>query len=236
VAIIMDGNGRWAEARGLPRIQGHEAGVESVRAVTRHAAKLGLDQLTLYAFSTENWKRPGTEIEFLMALLEHYVVAERDELMENGIRLGSIGRIGSLPEGVVTSLRETEALTKDNDRLNLVLALSYGGRTELVDAARRLARDQATGAIDVEALDDEGLEKALEARMYQPSMPPLDLMVRTAGEMRLSNFLLWQTAYAELYVTDVHWPDFREDHLEAALAAFGTRQRRFGGLVEKGGR
>ena len=236
VAIIMDGNGRWAEARGLPRVAGHEAGVESVRAITRHAARLGLDQLTLYAFSTENWKRPETEVDFLMELLRHYLVQERDELMDNSIRLSAIGRLDRLSEPVQETLAETASLTAKNDRMRLTLALNYGGQSELADAARRLARDAMEGRVDLDALKDGALERAVSDRLYQPDMVPLDLMIRTAGEQRLSNFLLWQTAYAEIYVTDVQWPDFREANLEAALEAFATRTRRFGGLVEKGGR
>jgi len=235
VAIIMDGNGRWAEARGMPRIHGHEAGVESVRAVTRHAARIGLERLTLYAFSTENWRRPAEEVDFLMGLLEHFLVEERSELMENDVRLLAVGRIDGLPRPVQRALAETVALTRDNRGLRLTLALNYGGRGELADAARRLAADALAGRVDPAALEGERLEREVAARLYQPDMPPVDLMIRTAGENRLSNFLLWQMAYAELWITDVCWPDFREDELEAALAAFATRVRRFGGLVGKVG-
>ena len=235
VAIIMDGNGRWAEARGLPRILGHEAGVESVRAVTRHAARLGLEQLTLYAFSTENWRRPAEEVDFLMGLLEHFLVQERAELMDNDVRLIAIGRIQGLPAGVRAALAETRALTRGNRGLTLCLALNYGGRLELAEAARQLADDVRAGAVDLDELEGERLERALADRLYQPDMPAVDLMVRTAGESRLSNFLLWQMAYGEIWITDLCWPEFREEELEAALASFATRERRFGGLVKKVG-
>ncbi|MDJ0522187.1 MAG: polyprenyl diphosphate synthase [Planctomycetota bacterium] len=231
VAIIMDGNGRWAQARGFARVRGHEHGVESVRAITRHAARLGLEQLTLFAFSTENWRRPETEVDRLMELLTHYLVEERDELMENDIRLTAIGRIEELPEDVQRTLAETEALTADNSGMTLCLALNYGARGELADAARTLALDAAAGRIDVAAMSSEEIERELDARTYQPDMPPLDLLVRTAGEQRLSNFLLWQMSYGEFHVADVTWPEFREAALEAALADYGSRKRSFGGLL-----
>jgi undecaprenyl diphosphate synthase len=229
VAIIMDGNGRWAEARGLARVRGHRAGVESVRAVTRHCARLGIEQLTLYAFSTENWKRPRTEVSTLMRLLRRYLIDERGELTDNGIRLTAIGRIDGLPGYVQEALRETERLTAKNPKMTLCLALNYGGRTEIADAAKSLAKDVAAGRLAPDAVD----EAALAARLYQPGMPQLDLLVRTAGEQRVSNFLLWQLSYAEIYVSEVTWPDFREEELEAALAEYGTRTRRFGGLVRR---
>jgi undecaprenyl diphosphate synthase len=233
VAIIMDGNGRWAQGRGFGRVRGHRAGVESVRASTRQGARVGLQQLTLFAFSTENWKRPADEVATLMRLLREYLIDERSELMENNIRLTSIGHVEGLPKEVVEALRETERLTARNAGMVLCLALNYGARTELAEAARRLALDHAAGRIDVAALDGAGLEAALTARLYQPQMPPLDLMIRTAGERRLSNFLLWQMSYGELWVTEVCWPDFREDDLDAALADYATRVRRFGGLVTR---
>ena len=228
-AIIMDGNGRWAEARGLPRIKGHRAGAESVRAVTRHAARLGLEQLTLFAFSTENWKRPKHEVTYLFRLLRRYLIEERGEMMDNGIRLTAIGRIEGIPGYVQEALEETKALTALNAKMTLCLALNYGGRTEIVDAVKALATDVAAGRLPVEAIDEQSIER----RLYQPTMPPLDLLVRTAGEQRVSNFLLWQLSYAELLVVDTAWPDFREEELESALAAYGTRERRFGGLVRK---
>ena len=233
VAIIMDGNGRWAQARGLARIRGHEHGVESVRAVTRRAGALHLPQLTLFAFSTENWKRPKSEIAFLMHLLRRYLVDERKELMENDIRLRSIGRIEGLPREVQRALAKTEALTADNQGTTLCLALNYGARLELADAARRLAEDAAAGRLDLAALDDEALERALAERLYQPDMPDVDLLVRTAGEQRLSNFLLWQMSYGELHVTDVAWPEFREEDLDRALQDYASRTRSFGGLLQR---
>jgi undecaprenyl diphosphate synthase len=233
VAIIMDGNGRWAQGRGLARLLGHRAGVESVRAVTRHAARIGLAQLTLFAFSTENWKRPANEVATLMRLLRQYLVDERDELMENRIRLTSIGRVDGLVPEVLEALRETERLTAANDGMTLCLALNYGARTELAEAAKRLAQDAQAGRLDLASLEGPSLEAALTARLYQPDMPALDLMIRTAGEQRLSNFLLWQMSYGELWVTDVCWPEFREDDLESALAEYATRVRRFGGLVKR---
>jgi len=233
VAIIMDGNGRWAQGRGLARLRGHRAGVESVRTATRHAARIGLAQLTLFAFSTENWKRPATEVATLMRLLRQYLIDERDELMENRIRLTSIGRVDGLVADVIEALRETERLTAANDGMTLCLALNYGARTELAEAAKRLALDAQAGRIDVSSLEGPSLEAALTARLYQPDMPPLDLMIRTAGEQRLSNFLLWQMSYGELWVTDVCWPEFREDDLESALTEYATRVRRFGGLVKR---
>jgi undecaprenyl diphosphate synthase len=229
VAIIMDGNGRWAEARGLARVRGHRAGVESVRAVTRHCARLGVEQLTLYAFSTENWKRPRTEVSTLMRLLRRYLVDERGELMDNGIRLTAVGRLDGLPGFVQEALRETERLTANNPKMTLCLALNYGGRTEIADAAKALAKDVAAKRLSPDAVD----EAALAARLYQPKMPQLDLLIRTAGEQRVSNFLLWQLSYAEIHVSETTWPDFREEELEAAFAEYGTRVRRFGGLVRK---
>ena len=233
VAIIMDGNGRWAQARGMVRIRGHKSGVESVRTVTRHARRLGLKQLTLFAFSTENWKRPQTEISYLMRLLRRYLIEERGELMENSIRLRSIGRIEGLPIEVQRALRKTEEITLANTGMTLCLALNYGSRTELLDATRRLAMDVAAGRVDLSALDDQALEAALTSRLYQADMPPLDLLIRTAGEQRLSNFLLWQMSYGEFCVSEVCWPEFREEDLEAALAVYATRVRRFGGLVQR---
>ena len=229
VALIMDGNGRWAEARGLARVRGHRAGVESVRAVTRHAARVGLRQLTLFAFSTENWKRPRAEVSTLMRLLRRYLVEERDELMENRIRLTAIGRISGLPARVQAALEETRALTAANDGMTLCLALNYGGQMEIADAAKALVADVRAGRLALEAVD----ESALAARLYQPAMPQLDLLVRTAGEQRVSNFLLWQLSYAEIVVSDVCWPEFREEELDAAFAEYGRRVRRFGGLVPK---
>ena len=197
------------------------------------APSWGLDQLTLFAFSTENWKRPRTEVSFLMRLLRRYLIDERDELMENDIRLVSIGRIAGLPRDVQRALAKTEQLTEHNKGMVLCLALNYGGQMELADAARRLANDTAAGVIDLGALDDEGLQRALGSRLYQADMPPLDLLIRTGGEQRLSNFLLWQMSYGEFHVAEACWPDFREPHLDAAFDDYRSRVRRFGGLVKK---
>jgi undecaprenyl diphosphate synthase len=226
IAIIMDGNGRWAEARDMRRVKGHEAGIDSVRTISEECARLGVEQLTLYAFSEENWKRPRLEIEFLMRMLKRFLVKERDTLMRNNMRFGAIGRIDRLPKDVRRELDKTTELASRNSGTKLCLALSYGGRAELVDAARRLAQLAIEGAIKPEEID----ENILSGMLYQPDMPEPDLVIRTAGEMRLSNFLLWQVSYAEFYVTDTLWPDFREEHLHAAIEDFRHRERRFGGL------
>jgi undecaprenyl diphosphate synthase len=227
VAVIMDGNGRWANQRGLPRIEGHRAGVTSVRRVTEEAARLGLEQLTLYCLSSENWKRPAEELDFLMRLLQQYLVEERPRIMEHNLRVRWIGRREGLPEAAVAGLDETVAYSAANTGLTVCLALNYGGRAELVDAARELARDARSGLLDPEAID----EHALAARLYTRGMPEPDLLIRTAGEMRVSNFLLWQISYAEIWVTDVCWPDFGEAHLHQALQSYAARERRFGGLT-----
>jgi undecaprenyl diphosphate synthase len=224
VAIIMDGNGRWAESRGLPRIKGHEAGAESVRDVTRACRAAGVKALTLYSFSTENWKRPADEVAGLMALLARFLVEERGEILDNGIRLQAIGQTDKLPLSVRAALKELSYASRQNTGMTLTLALSYGGRAEIVEAARSLARKAATGRLRPEQID----EAAFAAELGTAGLPEPDLLIRTSGELRLSNFLLWQLAYAEFYVTDTLWPDFRRDELHAAFAAFGNRERRFG--------
>ena len=224
VAIIMDGNGRWATERGLPRNAGHEAGADSVREIVRACRQLGVRYLTLYSFSTENWGRPEDEVDTLMALLARYLVEERDELMENGVRLQGIGELDRLPPRVRGLLDEATRYTAANEGLLLTLALSYGSRAEIVDAVRRIAEDVQQGLLAPSDID----EAEITRRLYTANVPDPDLLVRTSGEMRLSNFLLWQVAYAELYVTDVMWPDFRRPHLEVALASYRSRQRRFG--------
>lgn len=218
VAIIMDGNGRWAEARDLPRVEGHRAGADAVRDVTRAARRLGIEALTLYAFSTENWGRPEPEVDALMLLLAEFLESERDELMRNGIRLNAIGQLDRLPPPVARRLDAVRAETARNHGTTLTLALSYGGRQEIVRAARSAAA--AKGAA-LEAAD-------LEAGLWTADLPELDLLVRTSGERRISNFLLWQCAYAELVFTDVLWPDFRDAELFSAIAEFQARERRFG--------
>lgn len=218
VAIIMDGNGRWAESRGLPRVAGHREGSEAVRAVTRASRRIGLEALTLYAFSSENWGRPEDEVGALMQLLAEFLESERGEMMANGIRLNAIGELDRLPQFVREKLEAVRAETGRNRDMTLTLALSYGGRQEIAEAARRAAA--AKGA----ALDVADLEAALQTA----GLPELDLLVRTSGERRISNFLLWQAAYAELHFSEVLWPDFRDAELLAAIADFQARERRFG--------
>jgi undecaprenyl diphosphate synthase len=229
IGIIMDGNGRWAQRAGFERIRGHTAGIDSVRETSRECARLGVRELTLYAFSVENWKRPRREVEYLMRLLRRFAVDERHEIMDNAIRFTTIGRVAELPEETLSALRSTEQLSAANEGMVLRLALSYGGRTELGDAARRLAEDVAAGRLRPEEVD----ETSLASRLYDPSMRDVDLVIRTAGELRVSNFLLWQISYAELYVTDVLWPDFRREHLHAAIREYARRERRFGGLIAR---
>jgi undecaprenyl diphosphate synthase len=224
VAIIMDGNGRWAQTRGLSRIEGHRQGLESVRAVVRAAHEVGVEVLTLYAFSLENWNRPKPEVEELMRLLEHYIEAELAEVMRNGIRLRAIGRLDRLPRVVRDKIASAEERSRENREMQLVFAVSYGGRAEIVDAARRLLRDAEHGKVDPERLD----EKTFAAYLYDPEIPDPDLLIRTGGEHRVSNFLLWQIAYSEIFVTDVRWPDFRKGHLVEALLDYQGRERRFG--------
>jgi undecaprenyl diphosphate synthase len=227
VAIIMDGNGRWAEERGLPRFKGHEVGAESVRAITRECARLGLKELTLYAFSTENWRRPDAEVGLLMELLERYLVEERRELMDNGIVFRAVGELERLPARVLREYETTRAMSERNGGMVLRLALSYGSRQELLRAAQGVARLAVAEGLEAAlALQEDDLRRFL----YDPTMRDPDLLIRTAGELRLSNFLLWQLSYAELYVARVAWPDFREAALHEALRAYGARERRFGGL------
>ncbi len=224
VAVIMDGNGRWARSRGLDRLEGHRAGAESVRAIVRAARKRGIEVLTLYSFSTENWGRPEDEVEGLMALLAQYLREELAELRDNDVRLRAIGELDRLPPEVRALLGVVMAATADNQGLTLVLALSYGSRAEIRAAVAELANAVKEGALLVSDIDDE----LISAALYTGGLPDPDLLIRTSGELRLSNFLLWQLAYAELYVTEVAWPDFREPDLDQALAAYAARQRRFG--------
>lgn len=226
VAIIMDGNGRWAKERGLPRIKGHEQGAESVRAVTEACVELGVEFLTVYAFSTENWKRPAAEVNALWALLEHFIEQETPTLMKNGVRLQTIGRTHELPESCQTALRRTIELTAQNPKTTLILALNYSGRTEIIDTVRNLCREAAAGELDIDSLD----EKAFSGHLYTGNFPDPDLLIRTSGELRLSNFLLWQLSYTEIYVTQKMWPDFSKEDLRDAIREFNKRQRRFGGL------
>ncbi len=225
----MDGNGRWAKARGKPRAAGHEAGAESVRAVVRHCARLHIEALTLYSFSTENWARPEDEVDALMTLLATYLQNEIGELMDNGVRLRGIGEIDRLPKHVQRLLQQVTELTAGNDGLLLTLALSYGSRTEIVQAVRRIASDVRAGVLDPVNIDDD----LIDENLYTAGTPDPDLLIRTSGEMRLSNFLLWQLAYSELYITDISWPEFREEALDAALAEYRNRRRRFGKTDEQ---
>lgn len=227
VAMIMDGNGRWAQNLGLIRTAGHERGADTIRTITTECARLGLERLTLYAFSLENWKRPRTEVAFLMRLLKRFLIQERETLIENDVRLTAVGRLDLLPDAPRRELERTMEMSAHHRGLNLCLALSYGGRAEIVDAAKDLARRVAAGELSVDDIDED----AISARLYQPGPDP-DLLVRTAGEMRVSNFLLWQISYSELYVTDRCWPEFGIDDLHAALHSYATRTRKYGGLVD----
>jgi undecaprenyl diphosphate synthase len=226
VAIIMDGNGRWAAQRGQPRVAGHRAGVEAVRAAVDTGARLGLGALTLYAFSTENWKRPRYEVDALMRMLRKYLRLELDEINRQNIRFQTIGRIEALAPTVREEIARASERTASNTGMVLSVALNYGGRAEIVDACRSAMRKlQAEGKSP-----DELSEEHIERELYTHSLPELDLLVRTSGELRISNFLLWQSAYAEIYVTETLWPDFRRIHLLEAVAGYQQRSRRFGGL------
>ncbi|MBU2547929.1 MAG: isoprenyl transferase [Proteobacteria bacterium] len=229
VAIIMDGNGRWAEARGLKRLEGHQAGVDSVRAITRFSRDRGIKYLTLYSFSKENWQRPKFEVEGLMRLLNRYLKRELDELLGNGIRLNALGDLNRLPKATGNLLRETIARTSENRGMVLTLALSYSGRQEIIEACRALSRDCLEGRLRPEEID----EAVFNSRLQTGNMPDPDLLIRTGGEQRVSNFLLYQIAYTELYITDIFWPDFREQELETALASYMGRERRFGMTSEQ---
>ncbi|HEX8534285.1 MAG TPA: isoprenyl transferase [Allosphingosinicella sp.] len=225
VAIIMDGNGRWAKARGLPRVAGHRQGAEAARAVLRAAGEAGVECLTLYAFSSENWRRPETEINDLMGLLRLYISAELNALHREGIRIRILGDHRAFPPDVAKLVDAAVAKTAGNSRMTLAIALNYGSRAELVHAAQKLAARVSAGEIEPERID----EAMLDASLYTSDLPPLDLLIRTSGERRLSNFLLWQSAYAELLFVDTLWPDFGGDELRAALADFASRERRYGG-------
>jgi undecaprenyl diphosphate synthase len=224
VAIIMDGNGRWAERRGLPREEGHQAGLESVREVVRAAHELGIRVLTLYAFSSENWNRPRREVDALMGLLERYIESEVDEVHRNGIQIRVMGHVEDLSARVRGKLESAIERTRNNREMVLVFAVSYGGRQEIVDAARKLVREAEAGKLAADAVD----EKTFAQCLYLPDLPDPDLLVRSGAELRVSNFLLWQIAYAEIHVTDVMWPDFRKQDLVEAILDYQGRERRFG--------
>jgi undecaprenyl diphosphate synthase len=227
VAIIMDGNGRWAQARGLPRIAGHRQGADAVRRTLVAAGELGIPYLTLFGFSSENWKRPHDEIESLMGLLRHYLRSEIAELHRHGVRLRIIGERDRLAGDIAGMIRNAEILTCDNDRMNLTIALSYGGRAEIVAAARAIAAEVMAGKLTLDSID----EAAIGRHLFTSELPEPDLLIRTSGEQRISNFLLWQCAYAELVFTKTLWPDFGRADLEQAVADFGGRERRYGASV-----
>ncbi|MGB8168689.1 MAG: isoprenyl transferase [Chthoniobacteraceae bacterium] len=226
IAIIMDGNGRWAKERGLPRIAGHEQGANSVRAVTEACVELGIEFLTVYAFSTENWKRPEAEVNALWALLEHFIEQETPTMMKNNVRMKAIGRLHELPASCQRALQAAIELTAKNTATTVVLAVNYSGRIELVDATREICAKIASAQLDPADVNVETISRHL----YTKDIPDPDLLIRTSGEMRLSNFLLWQLSYTEIYVTDTLWPDFGKANLHAAVEEFKKRQRRFGGL------
>ena len=224
VAIIMDGNGRWAQQRHRPRLFGHKAGAESVRAAVETAREVGIRHLSLYAFSTENWQRPGLEVKGLMGLLKNYLRSELDTMKKNRIRLGCFGQKDRLPDDVRSVLDTVIAETKDCSELHLNLCLSYGSRAEMIGAVREIGRKCAAGELNPEEIDD----RLFSDHLYSAGQPDPDFLIRTSGERRLSNFLLWQLSYAELYFTDVQWPDFRRDQFLEALEEYAGRQRRFG--------
>ena len=229
IAIIMDGNGRWAQQHGRERTFGHEQGVEAVREVTECATEMGIPYLTLYTFSTENWNRPKEEVDMLMRLLTHVIANEVETFMKNGVRLLTTGRLETLPEDCQKSMIEAMEKTANNTRTTLVLALSYSGRSEIVDTAKKIARQAVEGHLNPEDIDKDTIQKNL----YHPEIPDVDLLIRTGGDMRISNFLLWEVAYAELFFSPIMWPDFRKDDLKGIIEQFTHRERRFGKTGEQ---
>lgn len=227
VAVIMDGNGRWAHARMMPRAAGHLEGAESARVIVKCCVELGIPYLTLFAFSTENWQRPQDEVNFLMEQLTNFLVERRDELVENGVRLKAVGRTDELPEAVQRELRNTEEATRSGSALTLLLALNYGARSEIVDACKELAAKVQAGRLSPEEIGEDHIS----SHLYTAGIPDPDLLIRTGGERRLSNFLLWQISYAELHISDVLWPDFRRDEFLDVLRDYAVRERRFGRLT-----
>ena len=226
VAIIMDGNGRWAKARGLPRVAGHRRGADAVRRVVRGAGELGIPVLTLFAFSTENWTRPADEVNDLMGLLRHYLRNELDELHKNGARLRVIGNREGLASDIVRDISDAENMTLGNSRIDVNICINYGARAEILQAIRSLARQVEAGELSSDRIDEDRFESAL----LTSGVPDPDLLIRTSGEQRISNFMLWQCAYAELVFVDTLWPDFGKEHLEQAIAEFRRRERRYGGV------
>ena len=226
IAIIMDGNGRWAQSRDLPRIEGHRHGVSTVRMVSETATEIGVDTLTLYCLSSENWKRPQAELDFLMHLLELYLIEERKAIMEQGLRLQVIGRRDRLPENVLQQMDRTISMSEKNPGTRLVLAIDYGGRDEITQAVRKIADKVQSGEINISAID----ENTVNDHLYTSALPEVDLLIRTGGDLRVSNFLLWQLSYAEFWMTEKCWPEFTKEDFVSAMIEFSTRQRRFGGL------
>lgn len=225
IAVIMDGNGRWAKQRGLPRVEGHIAGAERVREVLRYAREFGVEYMTLYAFSTENWKRSREEVDALMDLLSRFIDGYLDEMKQNNVRLLVTGRIDGLPERAANDLKRAMAETASLTGHTLILALNYGGRSEIADAAKKIAEEVRHGRLDPVKID----EQLFSGYLYLPDVPDPDLMIRTSGEFRLSNFLLWELSYAEFYVTDTYWPDFDREEFRKAIESYSKRDRRFGG-------
>lgn len=226
IAIIMDGNGRWAQNRDLPRIEGHRRGVQTVRMISETATELGIDAVTLYCLSSENWKRPEEELNFLMHLLEQYLIEERRTIMEQNLQLHVIGRRDRLPTNVLTEMHRTIEMSAANPGTRLVLAIDYGGRDEITNAVRQIANQVNAGKLRIDQIDESTVNKHL----YTAELPDVDLMIRTGGDMRVSNFLLWQLSYAELWITERCWPEFTQQDFLAAIRDFSSRQRRFGGL------
>lgn len=228
IAVIMDGNGRWAQNRELPRYEGHRQGIESVRKTLEESVRQNLEQLTLYCLSSENWKRPPEEIDFLMHLLQRYMIEERSTFMEQNVRVEIIGRRDGIPEAVQVEMDKTVSICSKNTGTCLCLAINYGARSELVDAIKRISETVASGELTADSIDEE----LVSSYLYTSEMKDPDLLIRTAGEMRISNFLLWQISYAELWITQKSWPEFEEKDLQQAIIDFASRERRFGGLIK----
>ena len=226
IAIIMDGNGRWAQSRDLPRVEGHRRGVSTVRMISETCTELDIEAVTLYCLSSENWKRPQQELDFLMHLFEQYLVEERRTIMDQGLRLRVIGRRDRLPDDVIKEMDKTLKMSAENPGTQLVLAIDYGGRDEITMAVREISKDVSAGTLRV----DEITEELVTSRLYTAGLPEIDLMIRTGGDMRVSNFLLWQISYSELWVTEKCWPEYEQADFLAAIREFASRQRRFGGL------